>query len=316
MRAGLIYNSLGGQFRKRDPDIRRVLAEMTEITQIEAKDLSEFDQAVSQLLAEDIEWLIIIGGDGTLQGVINCLFAQRSVEKWPLLTIVPGGTTNMIALDLGMHGKPEQVLTQVKQSLHQSSQPTLVSRPVLRIEQSGVKNVYGMLFGLGLIARGVRFSQSQVKQLGMTGNIFTIIIVLRSVIGTFLGRPQAEWAPVQISRANGKGVMQVETYTFALVSALERLLLGIRPYWGRESAPLHTTFVRQNSKNFWTRIWLLIVGRGHGLKKADGYESYNTHSLEIWLDDEYIVDGELFHASSQQGPLRISADGPLLFRVL
>ncbi|MFO7580162.1 MAG: acylglycerol kinase family protein, partial [Nitrosomonas halophila] len=169
MRAGLIYNPLGGQFRKRDPDIRRVLAEMTGITQIEAKDLSEFDQAVSQLLAEDIEWLIIIGGDGTLQGVINCLFAQRSVEKWPLLTIVPGGTTNMIALDLGMHGKPEQVLTQVKQSLHQSSQPTLVSRPVLRIEQAGVKNVYGMLFGLGLIARGVRFSQSQVKQLGMTG---------------------------------------------------------------------------------------------------------------------------------------------------
>lgn len=316
MRAGLIYNPLGGQFRKRDPDIRRVLAEMTGITQIEAKDLSEFDRAVSQLLAEDIEWLIIIGGDGTLQGVINCLFAQRSVEKWPLLTIVPGGTTNMIALDLGMHGKPEQVLTRVKHSLGQSGQPALVSRPVLRIEQAGVKNVYGMLFGLGLIARGVRFSQSQVKQLGMTGNIFTLIIVLRSVIGTFLGRPQAEWAPVQISRADGKGAMQRETYTFALVSALERLLLGIRPYWGSEPAPLHTTFVRLNSRNFWIRIWLLVAGRGHGLKKADGYESYNTHSLEIWLDDEYIVDGELFHASSQHGPLRISADGPLLFRVL
>ncbi|MDF0678125.1 MAG: hypothetical protein P0107_03365 [Nitrosomonas sp.] len=40
-----------------------------------------------------------------------------------------------------------------------------VQRPVLRvIEQTGMRNVYGMMLGLGLIARGVKFSRSQIKQ--------------------------------------------------------------------------------------------------------------------------------------------------------
>lgn len=316
MRTGLIFNPLGGQFRKRDSLIRAALADLHEVNQIEATNLSAFNQAVQVLIAAEIEWLIIVGGDGTLQGVINCLFAQLPLDKWPILTIVPGGTTNMISLDLGMRDKPEKVLIKIKQALQQSSKVLLVKRPVLRIEQADVKNVYGMLFGLGLIARGVRFSQSRIKQLGLTGNFFTIMIVLRSVIGTFLGRPNAEWAPVRVKKADESGALKEKTYTFALVSALKHLLLGIRPYWGNESAPLHSTFVAQHSKGFWYQIWLLIAGRGHGLEKKDGYESANIFSIEIWLDDEYIVDGELYHASSQQGPLRIIADGPLVFRVL
>jgi diacylglycerol kinase (ATP) len=315
-RTGLIFNPLGGQFRKRDAQIRSILADLPGVDQIEATSLAEFDQAVRILVAAEVEWLIVVGGDGTLQGVISCLFTWLPSGKWPELTIVPGGTTNMTALDLGMHDSPEKTLIRIKQCLQRSGEFTSVKRPVLRIEQAGSANVYGMLFGLGLITRGVKFSRSQIKQLGITGNIFTIMIVLRSIIGTFLGRPQAEWAPVRITQVDNAGIPQEKVCTFALVSTLERLLLGIRPYWGQEAAPLHVTLVRQHSKKFWYRIWPLIMGRGHHLKEEEGYISYNTSLLEIWLDDEYIVDGELYRAASQHGPVRISADGPLVFRVL
>lgn len=316
IKTGLIFNPLGGQFRKRDALIRAALADLDEVRQIEATNLSAFHQAVQILIAAEIKWLIIVGGDGTLHGVINCLFAQLPLDKWPILTIVPGGTTNMISLDIGMHGKPEEVLIKIKQALQEPEKMMIIERPVLRIEQDNIKPVYGMLFGLGLIARGVRFSQSRIKKLGVTGNFFTIMIVLRSVIGTFLGHPGAEWAPVKIKKTNESGALQEKIYIFALVSVLERLLLGIRPYWGQESAPLHATFVQQHSKSFWYQIWWLIAGRGHDLKKENGYESANIFSLEIWLDDEYIVDGELYQASSEQGPLQIFADGPLMFRAL
>lgn len=312
----MIFNPLGGWFRKHSVRIQGMLADMSGVSQIKATNQIEFDQAVCTLVAARVKWLIIVGGDGTLQGVINCLFARLPLEKWPELTIVPAGTTNMIALDLGTRGRAEQVLARIRRHLQRPDELVLVKRPVLRIEQTGMKSVYGMLFGLGLIARGVKFSQSRVKQLGITGNIFTILIVLRSIAGTFLGRPQAEWRPVHIAQTDKTGVVQQNTYIFALVSALERLLLGIRPYWGQQRAPLHVTFVRQDSKGFWREIWSLITGRGHHLKSEDGYISYNTSSLELWLDDDYIVDGEIYHASSQHGPVRISADGPLVFRVL
>jgi len=316
IKTGLIFNPLGGQFRKRNTQIRKVLANMPEVEQLQATNLEEFDQAVRVLLAKNITWLIVAGGDGTLQGVINCLFAQLPLAQWPMLTIVPAGTTNMIALDLGMCGKPEMVLCRIRQAIRQPAEQKIIKRPVLRIEQTGMKNVYGMLFGLGMIARGVKFSQSSIKQLGMTGNFFTIMIVLRSIAGTFLGRPQAQWAPVYITEKDGAGNIQQKVYLFALVSALERLLLGIRPYWGLESAALHATFVAQYSKKFWFQIWLLISGRGHHLRQADGYISYNTSRLELLLDDDYVVDGEVYQASIQHGPLRIYEDGPLHFRVL
>ncbi|MBE7526407.1 MAG: acylglycerol kinase family protein [Burkholderiales bacterium] len=312
---GLIYNPHGGRFRKYPARMQDLLSALPEIRQIRASNQIEFEQAVMVLVQAEIRWLIVVGGDGTLQGVISCLFDHLAPERWPEITIIPAGTTNMTALDLGVNEQAEQILIRIGQFLRQPGKIKQVTRPVLRIEQTGKKNVYGMMLGLGLIARGVKFSRSQIKQLGITGNIFTVLIVLRSLAGTFLGRPQPEWAPVCIRQKDETGALSEKIYQFAFVSALEKLLLGIRPYWGREPAPLHATFIRQHSKHFWRAIWPLIVGRGHHLKREDGYISYNAASIELWLDDEYIVDGELYHASSQDGPLTITADGPVLFRV-
>ncbi len=316
-RIGLIYNPLGGWFRKHIAQMQSLLAALPEIRQIRATDQIEFEQAVTIVVEAKTEWLIIVGGDGTLQGVMSCLFEHLPADRWPEITIVPAGTTNMTALDLGVGGRAEQILSKIRQYLRQPVDVKRIQRPVLRIEQAGMKNVYGMMLGLGLIARGVKFSRSQIKQIGMTGNIFTTVIVLRSLAGMFLGRPQAEWAPVRITQKDEMGTLSERVYLFALVSALEKLLLSIRLYWGREQAPLHVTFVEQHSKRFWRAIWPLIAGRNHPLlQKEGGYTSYNTASIELWLDDEYIVDGELYYASSQNGPLKITADGPILFRVL
>lgn len=318
-RIGLILNPLGGKARKRHHVIEQILAEMPDVRQWKVTNASEFDASVKALIQAKVDWLIILGGDGTLQGILNRLFAWLPSDQWPVLTIIPGGTTNMTALDLGIRGKPDHILRRLKHYLQQPaprSAPQLVERPVLCIEQTGREKIYGMFFGLGLIARGVKFSRSPIKQIGITGDIFTTLIVLRSLLGTFLGRPQPEWAPVQITAVDETGVRREESYLLVLVSALEQLLMGIRPYWGHEAAPLHVTFVRQHSKKFWCAIWPLIAGRGHRLKKEHGYVSYNTEMLELTLDDEYIVDGELFHVSRQHGPLRISASGPITFLVL
>ncbi|SFM26749.1 diacylglycerol/lipid kinase family protein [Nitrosomonas communis] len=318
-RVGLILNPLGGKARKRHKLIKQLLAEIPGIHQWVVTNAADFDTSVKALIQAKIDWLIILGGDGTFQGILNRLYAWLPSEQWPVLTIIPGGTTNMTALDLGIRGKPDHILRRLKHYLQQPaprSAPVLVERPVLCIEQTGREKIYGMFFGLGLIARGVKFSRSPIKQIGITGDIFTTLIVLRSLLGTFLGQPQPEWAPVQITIEDETGTRREERYLLVLVSALEQLLMGIRPYWGYESAPLHVTFVRQHSKKFWCSILPLITGRGHRLKKEDGYVSYNTQVLELSLDDEYIVDGELFHASRQHGPLRISASGPITFLVL
>lgn len=319
-KVGCLLNPMSGQVSKRTPAIRQALAEIPGILVCEAHDAITFKTAVEQLLRANIDLLVIVAGDGTTHAILGHLFTVLAPEKWPVLMIIPGGTTNMTPLDLGMRGKPEQILSRLRDFLLKPSVPNLMQRPVLCIEQSGMAPIYGMFFAVGLIARGVKFSRSPVKQLGITGGIFTFLIMLRSLIGMIAGmlrgRHQSEWSPVTMTMTEANGRIHQGTYLFALVSALDCLLLNIRPYWGQEQAPLHVTLVDQHYKRLWRSLWPLLSGGGQVLQEKDGYYSHNTDSLSMHLDDEYIVDGELYRSISPHEPLRITATNPVTFLAL
>ncbi|GJL71495.1 MAG: diacylglycerol kinase [Nitrosomonas sp.] len=317
-RTGILFNPLGGQARKRKKAIKQMLTVIPHAIYQEATNWPEFKASINSLLQAEINLLVIIGGDGTIHAILDLLFTARSPEKWPILAIIAGGTTNMTSLELGIRGKPERALQQLSNLLSQSQSLTssLVRRPVLCIEQTGTKKNYGLFFGAGLIARGVKFSRSNVKQLGITGGIFTLFIMLRSLAGMLLGQHQNEWAPADIKMTDANGKVRNKTCLFALVSALDCLLLGIRPYWGKESAPLHVTMVDQQRRHLWRSLWPLLSGHGDRLKEQNGYHSQNVTSIELMMDDEYIVDGELYRATIRNGPLRISATDPVTFLVI
>lgn len=313
-RVGLLLNPLSGRIRKRIDVVRHMLTEIPAATCREATNALEIGAAVDAFLQADIDLLVIIGGDGTVQAVLTHLFTTRPA-KWPVLTIVPGGTTNMTALDLGIHDKPEVILQRLSNCLSKRATPVLLQRPVLCIEQPGATKIYGMFFGVGLIAHAVIFSRSKVKQLGITGEIYAGIIMLGYLAGVILGRRHGPWAPIQMSITEASGEVRNGTYLLLFASALDRLLFNMRPYWGREQEPLHVTFVEQQRNHPWRALWLLLSGHSEAIKEQDGYHSHNTSVLELLMDDDYIIDGEFHRATSQDGPLRISAAGPVTFLV-
>ncbi len=313
-KVGLLLNPLSGRIRKHIDAIRRMLARIPGAVCREVTSASEIGASVDAFLQADIDLLVIIGGDGTVQAVLTHLFTTRPA-KWPVLTIVPGGTTNMTALDLGIHDKPEVILRQLSDCLSQQTAPVLLQRPVLCIEQPGATKIYGMFFGVGLIAHAVIFSRSKVKRLGITGEIYSGIIMLGYLAGVILGRRHGPWAPIRMSIIEASGEVRNGTYLFLFASALDRLLFSMRPYWGREQEPLHVTFVEQQRNHPWRALWLLLSGHSDAIKEQDGYHSHNTSALELLMDDDYIIDGEFHRATSQDGPLRISAAGPVTFLV-
>ncbi len=319
-KVGCLLNPMSGQVRKRQAAIHRILEAMPSMLVCEASDATSFKTAIVQLLRADIDLLVIVAGDGTTHAILGHLFTLLAPEKWPVLVIIPGGTTNMTPLDLGMCGKPERILACLRDYLLQPSAPNLVQRPALRIEQRGMAPIYGMFFAVGLIARGVKFSRSPVKQIGITGGIFTFLIMLRSlagmITGKIFGRQDDEWAPVTMKITQANGESHQGTYLFALVSALDRLLLNIRPYWGKEPEPLHVTWVNQQHKRLWRSLWPLLSGGGEVLQEKDGYFSHNTHAVTLHMDDEYIVDGELYRSVNSYNPLRITATNPITFLAL
>lgn len=314
-KAGCLFNPMGGQVRRQTAATRQALHAIPGLMVREAQDALTFKSAIEELLQADIDLLVIVAGDGTSHAIFGHLFTASAPADWPLILIVPGGTTNMTPLDLGMQGKPAQIIQRLHHFLRQPTTPELVQRPVLRIEQAGMQPIYGMFFAVGLVARGVKFSRSPIKQTGITGGTFTALIMLRSLFGMLFGNQQNAWAPVTMTLTEADGRTHRGTYLFALVSALHCLLLNIRPYWGTEPEPLHVTLVEQQRKRLWRSLWPLISGGGHVLREKEGYYSHNTASLTIEMDDEYIVDGELYRSASQS-PITIAATEPVTFLVL
>jgi hypothetical protein len=313
---GVILNPLSGRIRKRKEAMRRAVVLVPGAICKEVTNTPEIKASVDAFQSADIDLLVIVGGDGTVQGILCHLFAMHPLESWPVLAVVPGGTTNMTALDLGISGKPESVLRRLSEYLQERAVPSLLQRHVLCVEQAGAEKVYGMFLGAGLIARAVIFSQSRIKKLGITGEIYSAVITFGYIIGLLLGRNKGAWAPVDMSIIEPDRDVQTGTFAFFFTSSLDRLLFDMRPYWGQEQAPLHVTFVDQRRKNPWHSLLSVLKGRGHILKEQDGYFSRNTRALEVLMDDEYIVDGESYSVASKDGPLRISAAGPVTFLTL
>lgn len=312
-RVGFLFNPLSGRIRKRRDVLRGMLDGIPGATRREVTNASEINGSIDAFIRDDTDLLVIVGGDGTVQGVLCHLFATQPLVNWPLLAIVPGGTTNMTALDLGHSGSPEQILQQLKDSLLKRALPALLQRHVLCIEQTGAAKVYGMFFGVGLIARAVIFSRSPIKRLGITGEIYSGIITLGYLAGVLLGFRSGAWAPVQMSIMEGDDERHQGSFAFLFASTLDRLLFGMRPYWGQEQEPLHITFVRQQRKHPLRSLMQLLSGGRDVLNDKNGYHSCNKRVLELLINDDYIVDGESYHAARERGPLRITAVGPVTF---
>ena len=281
----------------------------------EVSTFSGIDAALQSFAAEQIDLLVVIGGDGTVQMVLTCLFESKPFAALPVLAVIPAGTTNMTALDLGVHGSPIRALRRLQRWLQKPVAPRLVKRRAVHIRQSGCPDIYGMFFGAGAITGGVRYSQNRKRMSGIIGELATGIAVLRFLFDMLIGRTSPIITPVKIRLLGRDGDGQDRSCLFLLGSTLERLLLGMRPYWGEEDAPLHVTWVSESPTRFWRSLPLLVAGRGKRITAHDDYYSSNVRILEVIMDDYFIVDGERHLAESRNGPLRLETTEPVTFLV-
>lgn len=99
---------------------------------------------------------------------------------------------------------------------------------------------------------------------------------------------------------------------FVLVSTLERLFLGMQPYWGAGDSPLRYTAVSLEPK-YLLRV-LTSLFRSQKSRHAtpeNGYSSHNVQEVQLEMDGDFTLDGELYTVG--KGTVKVSSAGPALF---
>ena len=314
LKAGVLINPLSGRVRKKISKIRYLLSDISEIILHEATSLSEIKNAADNLIKEDIGLLVIIGGDGTVQAILDFLYtSQHSVST--RIVIIPGGTTNMTAGDIGVSGSPIKVLKRFHKLMNGECKGKKVFRPVLRIQQKGRPTTYGMFFGAGLIPNGAKYFNRNIRSTGITGEFASFIVMLSFLAKLFSGRSSEYLRPTHIQFSDNMQVRRDIKALLLFATTLDRLLFGLRPYWGTQSRPVKITCIRHRSVNFWRSLITIILCRGYTLSEENGYYSENSQSIQLNLDGDFLVDGEIFTSERINGPITISATAPVTFIV-
>lgn len=305
-----ITNFNAGRNRSR-PDVIRRLTEDAGAECLDAEDLDSIRLAVREAMSRNAELLAINGGDGTVHGALTEL--MRLGTDLPDLAVVPGGTTNMTANDLNGNAPLESSLRRLAvQARLPAAERVRVARPLLKVEWPGATAQYGFFLGAGVVLDGMKHFREKVGSRGFRGELAAGVSVLRGLAG--MARGEGAWiASHRTSLVSRQTSERFEDQVLVVATSLERLLLGMRPWWGSAEGPIHLTSIRRRPKAIVRRLRSLLTGRPHPrMSAAEGYFSENVTGFDMFADGRFALDGEIFTPSSGDA-VSVDATPPVSF---
>jgi len=311
-RPGLLCNPGSGRLLNRHGFIGRAERLFPGGISRQGRDPGEIGGALRELVGAGADIIIVLGGDGTLQAVLDQLPAVAA-GKPPPIAVIPCGSTNMSALDLGSGGKPAPVLERLRRRIAEEPGVQLLRRPVLQVTGTGQPVRRGMFFGAGTITTGVRYFRERVRGRGLTGEAASAIAVCRMLLRFARGTASENAPPLRARIAEDGHPAAEGTFLLLFASTLDRLLFGTRPWWGREAAPIHLTTIREKPRQFWRSLPALARGVAAKLSEPD-FHSRNLQAFDLMTDADFVLDGEI-HAVPPGGTLRIDTTDMFRFAV-
>ncbi len=309
MKIGVLNNLRAGKRDSRVDAVLGLLARHPEVEHIETGHDSVVPEALAVFEREGVEILVLNGGDGTVQMALTHLLTEGSSRWQPMIAPIRGGRTNMTALDIGARRDPVRSLADLIEAARRDDvADRIVERPVLRIELPREREVRcGMFLGAGMLHRAVDMTHRvfpEGKSQGVLGaGLVTGVLITRAA----QGKLQGVLAPDKLRLASDGVAAAPEAMLLAMVSTLDRLFLRMRPFWGREPAPVRVTMIASGAE----RVGRAAPGILRGAQPAwatpeRGYQSMNVRELVMQLDAGLVLDGELIEPQPDR-VIRISA---------
>jgi hypothetical protein len=299
--------------------VARRLAHCPGLQHITTESAGDVDRALDRLAADGTRLIAINGGDGTVSAVLGRLLEGDAFEQPPLLAVLPAGTANNTAGDIGIRGSLVRAVDRFCDWCEGDRDTTgrIASRAVMRLCGAGLgtgpEPVYGLFLGGGAVIQGTEYAHEKIHSKGLRDGFSLALSTARTVWGVLRGDPRFNRHVTIELGLDGGAVQRYDTLILA-ASTLQRLSFGMRPFWGHGPGAIRLTLFEQDCTRF-TRTFVSIArGRpNRNAVPASGYRSYNATTLHLALEGKLNLDGEMLEVS---GPLQISHSAPLAFLAL
>ena len=310
---GLISNPGSGHNRNHFERIRARIERCPQIHHVVTDSPAEVNSALTELASRDIAVLAINGGDGTASTILGELLESGLFDTPPLIALLPGGTANMNAGDIGISGSLMKATSRFCNWCEgeRDTADKLAQRAMLRVVTAAAQPAhYGMFLGGGAVIQGTEYAHKEIHSRGLRDDFSLALTTLRTVWGVLRNDPRFNRHVAVSLSLDDAGAAQHDTLILA-ISTLHRLAFGMRPFWGREPGAIRLTLIEQHCTRFARTFFSIVRGRpSDNAVPTSGYISHNSQKICIEMNGKLNLDGEILEA---KGPVHISASVPLEF---
>lgn len=319
MRIGLLNNLYAGRNDKQVERLLGFLRRHPDVLHVETNSADVVPEALADLARQEVDLLVINGGDGTLQFALTEILANNAFDgRVPMIAPLRGGRTNMSAGDLGALKDPVRGFAALMDDVENDRLEDRISpRQVLRVyDRISHQAQYGMFFGLGVIHRAIGLNHDLFENdraSGIQGSVgasmVTASLVGKLVAGDTGGILQPDKVQVLID-----GVIQTPGEFFLLIaSSLNRLFSKMKPFWGNGSGGVQFTSIASDAHRIPRSLLGIVRGKPLSyVNEENGFTSRNIDRVDLRLDCGFTVDGELFDPVPGR-QVEISADQTIQF---
>ncbi len=312
MLAGVIRNPRSQRNRARPLQEKPLPAGVTLAMPFTPAALAE---TLQEFAAQGIRHLMIDGGDGTLRDVLGALPAAYG-EHWPTIALCASGNTNLAAGDVGSFARGPDAIARWHDCLSgRSPARVTLRRPIeVRWPDGSREPVFGFFVGCANYARGVQMATGAVREKGFFHGWAVSATIAGAAWRVLAGGKDNDWqrgSPLTLA-IDDAAAFSAPRFVL-LVTSLERLLLGLWPFWSAAEAagPLRWLDILAPAPRFGRALPALLRGRPRPWMLAGGaYRSGRAAELRLTLSEPLIIDGEPF-APDACGQLLLQA-GPMV----
>jgi diacylglycerol kinase (ATP) len=269
-------------------------------------DFAKLEPTLTDYAARGIENLFISSGDGTIQAIQTWLAESGAFKSLPHLCLLPHGTTNMTAADLGFQRKS---IEEQARFIAQVSPRELRKRHTVRVvNPRDRKPLHGMFFGTGAVSEATRYCQRIFNDRGVHGSYATFATLASAVGKSIFTKPDPNDPdrfdkpyPIAVN-ANGSAICSGQNLLM-LATTLDKLILSSRPFWGGATAPMRITIMPYPIPSVVRWLVPSLYG-GEDRTAPPGAISRAVNSCDVTCPVPFVIDGE-FYAAPDDQPLKL-----------
>jgi hypothetical protein len=315
-RVGVVTNPGSRRNRARLRGIRAVLERYPETLHAEAAEVTDLEGILCEFARREVDHVVVNGGDGTVHSTLTELCNGTAYRQLPAISVLATGMTNLIALDVGLAGRPEVALARLLDRVGNGGELARVRRRLLSLSTGGNRPpLHGMFFGTAGFHQAVRMARTEVHPTGARGSLAFAMSLTLAIWRALSGRSdqpgplfQGQDMTIDLDGVRQSG----ERYFLVLATTLRRLIFGLMPFWDDGRGRIRYTSIAFPPARLARALLPVLRGRPRPWMSERGYLSRAVDDIAIATREPLVIDGE-FVSPEPDVPVLLRSDREAVF---